>query len=67
MSDGLDRPAGLLGRAALEVWGHMPREIQEALFETAMQGRQAEREELARLLHDHHPRTQHRAKPGGMV
>ena len=42
MSDGLDRLAGLLGRAALDVWGDMPREIQEALFETAMQGRQAE-------------------------
>ena len=66
MSDGLDRLAGLLGRTALDVWGDMPREIQEALFETAMQGRQAEREELARLLHDHHPRTQHPAKPGGV-
>ena len=44
-----------------------PREIQEALFATAMQGRQAEREELARLLHDHHPRTQHPAKPGGLL
>jgi len=64
MSDGLDRLAGLLGRAALDVWGDMPREIQEALFETAMQGRQAERAELARLLRDHHPRTQHPAKPG---
>ena len=40
---------------------------QEALFATAMQGRQAEREELARLLHDHHPRTQHPAKPGGVL
>jgi len=45
----------------------MPREIQEALFETAMQGRQAERAELARLLRDHHPRTQHPAKPGGVL
>ena len=57
MSDALDRLAGLLGRAALDVWGDMPREIQEALFETAMKGRQAEREELARLLHDRHLRT----------
>ena len=66
MSDALDRLAGLLGRAALDVWGDMPREIQEALFETAMKGRQAEREELARLLHDRHPRTQHPAKPDGV-
>lgn len=33
MSDRLDRLAGLLGRAVLDVWGDMPREIQEALFE----------------------------------
>jgi hypothetical protein len=66
MSDGLDRLAGLLGRAALDVWGDMPRDIQEALFETAMKGRHAEREELARMLHDRHPRTLHPAKPGGV-
>jgi hypothetical protein len=45
----------------------MPREIQEVLFETAMQRPQAEREQFARLLHDHHPRTQHPAKPGGVL
>ncbi len=39
--------------------GDMPRDIQEALFETAMKGQDAEREELARLLHDRHPRTLH--------
>ena len=55
--------AALLGRAAMDVWGEMPRDIQEALFETAMKGRDAEREELARLLHDRHPRTLHPAKP----
>jgi hypothetical protein len=43
------------GRAALEVWGAMPRDVQEVLFETAMKGRDAEREEFARLLHDRHP------------
>ena len=64
MSDGLDRLAGLLGRAAMDVWGDMPPDVQEALFETAMKGREVEREELARLLHDRHPRTQHPAKPG---
>jgi hypothetical protein len=42
----------------------MPRDIQEALFETAMNDRDGEREELARLLHDRHPRTLHPAKPG---
>ncbi len=64
MSDGVDHFAGLLGRAAMEVWGDMPRDIQEALFETAMKGRDTEREELARLLHEWHPRTLHPARPG---
>ena len=63
MADIQERLANLLGRAAMDVWGDMPRDIQEALFETAMRGRDAEREELARLLHDRHPRTLHPAKP----
>lgn len=29
----------LLGEAAIDVWGAMPRDIQEALFETAMRDR----------------------------
>ena len=57
--DRQERFANLLGRAAMDVCGDMPREIQEALFETAMKGQDAEREELARLLHDRHPRTLH--------
>jgi hypothetical protein len=64
MSDAADHLANLLGRAAMDVWGDMPRDIQEALFETAMKGRAAEREELARLLHERHPRTLHPARPG---
>jgi hypothetical protein len=63
MADGQDHFASLLGRAAMDVWGDMPRDIQEALFETAMKGRDAEREELARLLHDRHPPTLHPARP----
>jgi hypothetical protein len=55
--------ATLLGRAAMDVWGDLPRDIQEALFETAVRERQTERGELARLLHDRHPRTLHPAKP----
>jgi hypothetical protein len=64
MSDREQRFADLLGRAAINVWGDMPRDIQEALFETAMKGRETEREEFARMLHDRHPRTLHPAKPG---
>jgi hypothetical protein len=64
MSDREQRFADLLGRAAINVWGDMPRDIQEALFETAMKGHAAEREEFARMLHDRHPRTLHPGKPG---
>ncbi|QOZ73169.1 hypothetical protein [Bradyrhizobium arachidis] len=63
MNDKTEIFAALLGRAALDVWGDMPREIQEALFETAVKGRVGDREELARLLHDRHPRMLHPAKP----
>jgi len=59
MADRLERFVSLRGRAAMDVWGDMPRDIQEALFETAMKGLDAEREELARMLHDRHPRTLH--------
>jgi hypothetical protein len=65
MENGYDRFTKLLGRAALDVWGDMPRDIQEALFETAMKGQPAEREELARLLHERHPRTMHPPRPAG--
>ena len=63
MTDRIETFAALLGHAAMDVWGDMPRDIQEALFETAMKGRHAEREELARLLHDRHPRTMHPERP----
>jgi hypothetical protein len=63
MRDDEERFATLLGRAALSVWGDMPRDIQEALFETAMLGNTADREALARMLHDRHPRTLHPARP----
>lgn len=55
--------AVLLGKAALDVWGDMPRDIQEALFETAMRRYQELRHDLAVLLHERHPRTQHPPRP----
>ena len=58
-----DKLALSLGRAAVEVWGDMPRDIQEALFETAMRGQEEQRLPFARILHERHPRTQHPAKP----
>ena len=62
MANGQERFTNLLGRAAMDVWGDMPRDIQEALFEMAMKGHDSEREGLARVLHDCHPRTLHAAK-----
>ena len=53
----------LLGRAALSIWGYMPRNVQEALFETAVRGNDTNRDPLARLLHARHPRTLHPARP----
>ena len=64
MRDNQERFAELLGRAALSVWGEMPRDIQEALFETAMKGNDGDREVFARLLHERHPRTLHPPRPG---
>jgi hypothetical protein len=48
-----------LGQAALSMWGDLPRDIQETLFETAMKGHDDQREAMARLLHERHPRTAH--------
>ena len=53
----------LLGVAAIKVWGDMPRDIQELLFETAMQDHTDLRHSLAVLLHEHHPRTAHPPRP----
>ncbi|CCD87519.1 conserved protein of unknown function [Bradyrhizobium sp. ORS 285] len=58
-----NRFAELLGNAAISVWGDMPRDIQEALFETAMRGHDDLRHRLAKLLHDRHPRTEHPPRP----
>ena len=55
--------ASLLGEAAMAVWGDMPRDIQEALFETAMRDRVELRQDLAVVLHERQPRTLHPAKP----
>jgi hypothetical protein len=54
-----------LGAAAIRLWSDLPREIQEKVFEAAValghRGEQDEnlREQMAKFLHDHHPRTAH--------
>jgi hypothetical protein len=58
----------VLGAAVAHVWGELPEAVQEKLFAHAVTagGRSEQderlREELARCLHDHHPRTAHTDK-----
>jgi hypothetical protein len=58
-----DRYFLALGAAALDLWSHLPQTFQESLFERAVVlGHKSERDEslreqLAKFLHDHHPRT----------
>lgn len=54
-----DKAAKALGAAVVGVWADLPRDIQEALFEAAVQSERHEafREQLAQFLHDRHPRT----------
>jgi hypothetical protein len=53
----------LLGKAALELWSGLSRDVQENLFETAVAGDVTIRHHLASYLHDHHPKTANPAKP----
>jgi hypothetical protein len=59
MRDDENHFALMLGHAVLTVWGDVPRDIQEALFETAVKDRPGDRDALAKLLHERHPRTMH--------
>ena len=58
-----ERFALALGQAVLRLWGDLPQEIQQTIFESAVvAGHQTERDEslreqLAVFLHDRHPRT----------
>ena len=58
-----DRFALALGQAVVRVWGQLPQEVQQDLFENAvLVGHHTERDEslreqLAVFLHDRHPRT----------
>jgi hypothetical protein len=58
------RFAPLIGNAAIHLWGELPPEVQGKLFEHAVvlghlgERDESLREQLARFLHDHHPRTQ---------
>jgi hypothetical protein len=47
----------LLGHAVIDIWGDLPRDLQEALFEASAQARPDQRTSLATYLHERHPRT----------
>jgi len=53
--------ARILGEAVIDVWGGLPQDIQQKLFEQAVLAAHGDegdfRERLARFLHDHHQRT----------
>jgi hypothetical protein len=57
----------LLGRAALQLWPDLPRDVQEKLFETAVPIDAALRNRMAIFLHDLHPRTAHPPWPVGLA
>lgn len=58
-----ERAVMALGQAVIDIWGDLPRDIQELIFGRAvLAGHQTERDEsfreqLAVFLHDRHPRT----------
>ena len=54
----------ILGRAVLKLWPDLPRDVQERLFDSVPDD-PGLRTSLAQLLHDHHPKTAHPAKPTG--
>jgi hypothetical protein len=57
-----------LGQAVAAVWGKLPAEVQQALFEAAIgSAGEGSREKLAIYLHDRHPRTSPTDKPGREV
>ena len=61
MQDNGQKLTTMLGEAVKRTWGSLPRDIQELLFEEALNSDAgldgAMREQLALLLHELHPRT----------
>lgn len=53
----------VLGAATADLWGDLPHDLQQAVFERAVvlghqgEGDESLREQLAKFLHDHHART----------
>jgi hypothetical protein len=59
--------SNLIGSATIEVWGDLPRDLQEAIFEIAARGNPEIRGALAVMLHERHPKTVHPPRPSVIV
>jgi hypothetical protein len=63
-----DKLITALGEAVAAVWGKLPGEVQEALFEAAIgSAGEGSREKLTIYLHDRYSRTPLSDKPGREV
>jgi hypothetical protein len=63
-----DKLKTALGEAVAAVWGKLPGEVQQALFEAAIRSAgEGSREKLAIYIHNRHPRTLPSDKPGREV
>ena len=63
-----DKLKSALGEAVAAVWGKLPVEVQEALFEAAIKSAgEGSRVKLASYLHGLHPRSPSSDKPGREV
>jgi hypothetical protein len=56
----------LLGRAVFQLWPHLPRDMQERIFEAASSDPDIRRR-LAVLFHDQHPKTAFPPKPSALA
>jgi hypothetical protein len=63
MNDSARQFGEILGKAVLQLWPDLPREVQEQLFEAAEPNDPAKRKRLAIYLHERHPRTAYPPKP----
>jgi hypothetical protein len=52
-----DRYFLVLGAAALDLWSHLPQALQAVVLGHKSERDESLREQLAKFLHDHHPRT----------
>ena len=63
-----DKLIAALGEAVAAVWGKLPAEVQQTLFEAAIgSAGEGSREKMAIYLHDRQPRTPPSDKPGREV